>query len=92
LSKNINIAMSNIVLNSDIDTAGNEVIFTAPITSHLNINSYFTLKSTTNIEIFRVTEILDNMTVRVARGQLNSTAADFTAADVKVYFPLYIYF
>lgn len=92
LSKNINIQQSTVAMNTDLDIADNEIQFTESITSLLDINSYFTLKNLTNLEIVKVTEILSEVQVRVARAQLNTTSSDFQAATTDLYFPKYIYF
>ncbi len=92
LSHSMEIDAATIVMNNDIDTVDDEIEFNEEIVSLLEINSYFSLKNPTTVEIVRVVEILSNIRVRVMRAQLESIAGDFTAAGTTIYFPKNIYF
>ncbi len=92
LSHSMEIDAATIVMNNDIDTIDDEIEFNEEIVSLLEINSYFSLKSPTTVEIVKVVEILSNIRVRVMRAQLESIAGDFTAAGTTIYLPKNIYF
>lgn len=92
ISNDVEIVASTIIINNDIDTSDDEIEFSQDITNELHLNSYITLKSTTDIEIMKVVEILSSISVRVLRAQLETDVADFTSAGSELYLPKYFYF
>ena len=93
ISKNVDIQPSpTIALNNSLIASDLVVQFTSDVNELLDIHSYFTVKSTNGVEIFKVESFIDNLSVNVTRGQLGTIALDHNSGSAQIQFPYNIYF
>jgi hypothetical protein len=92
ISNNVDISVSGMALNSDVDPSDTEIEFTDEITGSLDVNSYFTLNNYTELEIMKVEEVVSSTRVRVLRGQLDTIAETFSSSNTDIFLPVHVYF
>jgi len=79
-------------LNSNLTISDTILELTSPPNIDLDIYSYLTVKSSSGVEIVKITEVNSNVNFTVERGQLNTIAYDHNSAEALIYFPKNIYF
>lgn len=93
LSYDVDINYSTtIALNSNLSISDTVMEITSPPDTDIDVYSYITIKSSTGVEIVKVTEVNSNVNYTIERGQLNTTAYEHNSAEALIYFPKNIYF